>query len=227
MNSLHFVQKTQLASDIFQFDFEPTSPIAYAAGQFGEFYQRLPEGGTHSRWLSLSSSPTENVISFITRISANPSVYKNQLQHLQPGHSITMSAPMGDFVAPRDKKIPMIFIAAGIGINPVRSICRFLTDTAQSRKLFLFYIAKSENDFILLDELNPCASHIELTTRHPHSSKILQFYQQHKAVSQSYSPRIYISGPETIATAISHQLIQAGVDQLHIVTDYFSGYSSL
>ena len=50
---------------------------------------------------------------------------------------------MGDFVLPKDTTLPLVFVAGGIGVTPIRSMVKWLTDTDQKRTIHVIYAARS------------------------------------------------------------------------------------
>src|SRR3989344_7668 len=128
------------------FWFKPERPLAYTAGQFIEMY--LPHDNPDERgikhWFTLSSSPTEELVSITTKLAgAKSSSFKKTLFALRPGVEIKIVEPMGDFVLPKDIGIPLIFVAGGMGITPFRSIIKWLSDRNEKRDITLLYAASA------------------------------------------------------------------------------------
>jgi ferredoxin-NADP reductase len=134
----------QLADGITTFWFKPEGRFRYEAGEFTEMYiPHIADERGEKRWFTLSSSPTEPLLGVTTSFSeALSSSFKQALQRLQPGDNVQLAEPMGDFVLPKDEDIPLVFIAGGLGITPVRSIIQSLIDTGQKRSAQLLHIAK-------------------------------------------------------------------------------------
>src|SRR5258708_897456 len=109
------------------FWFQPPKGFTYTAGQFIELY--IPHDNPDERgikhWFTLSSSPTEPLISITTKYAGKKSsTFKQHLFVLKPGAELYAVEPMGDFVLPQDKSIPLIFVAGGIGVTPFRSMVK-------------------------------------------------------------------------------------------------------
>lgn len=225
---IRFIGATQLANAIYRFDFEPPVPLRYLAGQFVELH--IPHSSDDRgdrRWLSLSSSPTEKVISFTTKIPPKPSSFKRVLRALQPKQEVSISEPMGDFVLPRISDIPLIFVAAGVGISPIRSISKFIIDSADSRKLAVLYVAKDKTQHCYLEEVRQAGAHVTLTTDTLNTKTVVRFCALQQKMIGFTPARIYLSGPEKMVDQQREALIQAAFDPRHIITDAFTGYDSL
>lgn len=95
--TLEFVE--ELSQEIKTFWFKKPSSFSYIAGQFVELYlpHKADERGP-KRWFTLSSDPSNELISITTKTVNKPSSFKSALSKLQAGDEIEMSDTMGDFV---------------------------------------------------------------------------------------------------------------------------------
>ena len=113
-------RRSQLeTSDIRTFFFKTDKPLDHTAGQFSEWTieHDNPDSRGRHRWFTISSSPSEELISFTTRFDPKGSSFKKALLKLQPGDVIKVSHAMGDFVLPKLIQTPLIFVAGGIGVE--------------------------------------------------------------------------------------------------------------
>lgn len=215
------------------FWFKPEQPFFYTAGQFTELYIPHPDADTRGlrRWFTLSSSPTEPLISITTKLAGQAgSSFKQRLQVLQPGDTIQADEAMGDFVLPKDTTIPVVFVAAGIGVTPVRSIVTWLIATGEERHVSLLQATSTQAQLAYAD----------LWRRYP-----LAYTPIVKRPASGYTglageltaPRIlniappdarniyYLSGPEQLVEKLTKDLVAAGIPDYRVVTDYFHGYT--
>lgn len=221
-----------LNAELKTFWFKPQQPLTYIAGQFIEIY--LPHDKSDNRgqkrWFTLSSSPSEPLISITTRFNkVKMSSFKQNLLLLQPKSVITISEPMGDFVLPKDTKIPLLFVAGGIGVTPFRSIIKWLIDTDQKRQIQIILAAKSTSDFVFLDifkkyQLEPIL--ISQDSPKPsilNADIILDTYQTNNLNTKT----IYLSGPEGMIESLNVDLLKLNIKKEQIVSDYFPGYTQI
>ena len=112
------------AENIVTFFFKPEQSVQYTAGQFVELTipHNNPDKRGIKRWLTLSSSPKQALLSITTKFASTSSSYKTALLKLEPGTELNMSSPIGDFVLPKLSQTPLIFVAGGIGITPFHSM---------------------------------------------------------------------------------------------------------
>lgn len=223
-----------LTQTIKTFWMEPPKPFKYTAGQYIEMSLPHPnsdERGT-KHWFTLSSSPTEPLLSITTRFSVPGSTFKKTLSNLRPGDSIDLSEPMGDFVMPIDPDIPMVFIAGGIGVTPFRSMVKWLIDSGKRRDIQALLAVTSPDDVVFKDLFQ--AAGIEPTliisqppvgwrgeSGHLTAGKIL------KIIKDYYGKQIYISGPEPMVEALNDELQKSGIPKQQLVGDYFPGYKPI
>jgi len=131
------------------FRFELKEPIDFSAGQFLQVITKTEPA--LKRYLSISSSPTESYyIEFTKKLTQSD--FSKVLDRLKPGDPIKVQLPLGKFtLRPEDKKIA--FISGGIGITPIRSICKYAADKNLDVDIILIYANQSIKDIIFHDEL--------------------------------------------------------------------------
>jgi ferredoxin-NADP reductase len=223
MIQVHFDHSKEIAKNIRSFYFKPISDIKQIAGQFIELYipHENPDEHGIKHWFTLSSSPTEDLWTITTKLNPEcSSTFKTALQNLQPGTELTMAAPMGDFVLPKDPAIPLLFVAGGIGCTPYRSMIKYLQDTREKRDITLLYATSSAEEIAFRDVFEVLNSNfIPLVGDRLTSAKILEYA----------SPRhyIYLSGPEPMIEILDNELKEAGADPDHLRTDFFPNYTTI
>jgi len=73
-------------------------------------------------------------------------------KHLKEGDKVVLNGPYGDFFL-RDSSCPIISIAGGSGMAPLKSIFFDMLAHGNQRKTMYFFGAKSRRDLFLLDEM--------------------------------------------------------------------------
>jgi glycine betaine catabolism B len=223
-----------VAEGIKTFWFKPEKPVRYTAGQFTELY--LPHTADDRgirRWFTISSSPTEPLIGITTKSAGEAgSTYKKLLFGMQPGTPLQLADPMGDFVLPKDMSIPLVFIAIGMGVTPVRSMVKYLCDTGEKRNIQIMYAATHDNQLAFLPLFK--ASGFPLTTIVKKPSPA--YHGETGTITTECILRIapdngqkyyYLSGPEIVVEVITKELIATGIAPERVITDYFPGYPQL
>ncbi len=215
------------------FWFEPAQKISYTAGQFIELYipHDHPDERGIKHWFTLSSSPTEKLISITTKFAGQKSsTFKKHLFALSPGAKLQIVEPMGDFVLPIDRAIPLVFVAGGIGLTPFRSMIKWLSDTGEKRNIVALLAANAPKDFIFVDLFKDyCDQLIQIVSESDNNwhgeigrlsgEKIL------KLTGKPGGKRIYVSGPEPMVEILEKDLLNLGVPKPQLVLDFFPNYT--
>jgi ferredoxin-NADP reductase len=219
-----FEYAEHLTENIKTFWFRPERPVRYMAGQFTEI--RLPHRNADERgdkrWFSLSSSPSEPGLAITTRIgSGRLSSFKRQLFRLTPGAELSLSEPIGDFVLPKDQSLPLVFVAGGIGITPMRGMIKWLIDSGEKRDVKLLYAVRGEKEAVFSEFFKQYGADMRVTTNRLSAEDIIAF------AGPAENKLIYLAGPEPMIEALFKNLTNLGIDQKQLVVDYFPGYESL
>lgn len=228
-----FDHQEDIAGHIKSFWFKPERPLRYIAGQFTQLQLPLsnPDARGDKHWFTLSSSPSEPLVGITTKFTPEAgSSFKQALLDLQPGDPVLLAEPMGDFVLPKDPTIPLLFVAGGIGVTPIRSIIRWLHDTNEQRSVHLLYSVRKTHELAFRDlfemydmTLTPIVTEPDPSWQGQSmpltSDQIMQLAGPHHLV--------YLSGPEPMVETFVDELRGQGFPHHRLITDYFSGYPGL
>lgn len=234
--SLSLVNRVKDADGIYSFVFKSSHRPNFLPGQYMEW--TLPD--THSdkrgnrRYLTISSSPTEDELMFTLKIPPKPSSFKGSLGKMTPGNQMLAAQIAGHFTLPKDTSKPVVFIAGGVGITPYRSMIKYLLDKNQPRKMTLIYSANTPEE-LAFSSLFKQAEKVGLKTIHTITSPDIKNWAGEtgpvnaplvaKWVPDYKSPLFYISGPQAFVAGIRHELTNMGISHKQIITDFFPGYS--
>ncbi len=126
----------------------------YKPGQY--LYVKLSSG--LSNHFTISSSPTEPFLEFTKKLTGRP--FSNALDALRVGDRVRLGGPDGDFTFEGEHpKVGML--SGGIGITPLRSMCRYCTDKGLGSSITLIYSNHSPEDIAFKDDLE------EMQARNP------------------------------------------------------------
>lgn len=220
------LQKIERQSDdVSTFWFTKPEGWTHIAGQFVELTitHDMPDNRGQKRWFTLSSSPTEPLLGITTKRHESMSTFKQLLFGLAAGEHVTISQPMGDFVLPMHKDTPILFVTAGIGITPIRSMLTYLSDMEQSRTIAILYKARGINDLLFQQAMTGSGARLHPYISQQGDTLDAQVVLNH--AKQFEKPYIYISGPEAFTEQLFHELKEAGASTNRLVTDYFHGYN--
>ncbi len=209
--------------------------MRYTAGQFIEL--TLPHDNPDKRgqkhWFTLSSSPSEELLSITTKFATDHiSTFKQTLAALKPGQEVAMSDAMGDFVLPKDTSLPLVFIAGGIGVTPFHSMIQWLIDTQEHRTIQLLYAANVVEEVAFRDIFAKYGLPVTIILSKPPVNWKGQSGRLDAKKILELAPDVdrklyYLSGPEPMVEALVEGMKDAGVDKKRLVGDYFPNYTGV
>jgi len=132
------------------FRLEVKNPLDFKAGQF--LSVTLNNDLKLKRYLSISSSPTEkDYLEFTKKLTESD--FSKALANLRVNDQLTIQYPFGKFIL--DETFPKIaFLSGGIGITPIRSICKYVVDKNLGSDIVLVYSNRSARDVVFKDDFD-------------------------------------------------------------------------
>lgn len=217
------------------FRFRTKEEVNFKPGQF--FFVTIKiEGRERTKHFSFSNSPTEKgYIEFTKRITE--SEFSKALDRLKVGHWAKLKMPYGSFTF-EGEYAKIAFLSGGIGITPIRSICKFVTDEKLPTDIVLLYGNSKEEDIIFKQDLDNIQAvnkniHIVYTLTSPDADKDKWSgktgYIDDKMIREGmpdYRKRVfYICGPPKMVESLINILKnKLGVQEDKIKIENFVGY---
>lgn len=215
--------------DVMSFRLE--ADACYTAGQFMAVHAGSKE--KPRRWLSISSSPTEKgYLEFTKKMTGSD--FCKELGALRTGDMMHVQLPYGAFVLrPQDTKVA--FLSGGIGITPVRSICKCIVDSNLGVDATVVFGNRTVRDIAFRDDFEsmmkryprlrlihvlsePCeelACELGVINARIVRSEIPDFAER----------RFFLCGPPVMVEALKKMLSgDLGIGAERIVTEQFAGY---
>ena len=133
------------------------APFPYRAGQAAA----LAAGSAELTPYSIASAPHETAredwLEFLIKVDGSTRVGA-VVEGLQPGADIRVEGPTGNFTLPDIvPATPLLFIAGGTGIAPLRSMILEALHRGRHEHLALVYSARTPSEFAYADELRGLA----------------------------------------------------------------------
>ncbi|HSX17465.1 MAG TPA: FAD-dependent oxidoreductase [Patescibacteria group bacterium] len=227
-----FDHAEDIAESIKTFWFKPEQPVRYIAGQYTEMYLPHPDHDNRGerRWFTVSSSPTDPMVSITTKFAReNSSTFKQTLASLAPGAQLKLADPMGDFVLPKDPTIPLVFVAGGIGVTPFHSMIKYLSDTGERRNIHMIYAVTHIMELAFQPLFKDYGLRLSVVVKEPPASYrgitgSLEAADILQLAPDDGNTLYYLSGPEPMVEAFTKGIKHQGVNKHRIVSDYFPGY---
>lgn len=219
-------KREKIAENTYAFHFAPAKRFDFDPGQYMAW--TLPHKGADERgvrrFFTISSSPNEGEVVVSIKVPQSPSSFKQTLMHMEPSEKIIANDPVGEFVLPKDKSIPIAFIAGGIGVTPFVSMAKWIVETGEKRDIVLLYANSSEEEISYSDILTQAEKYgmktiYLLSRRDGHiDQKMIR-----SKIPDWKKRTFYISGPQVMVAGTEKILKDIGAKK--IKTDYFPGYN--
>ncbi|UCB57820.1 MAG: FAD-dependent oxidoreductase [Candidatus Omnitrophota bacterium] len=141
----------QRTPNVKSFRFKLNKDVDFKPGQF--FFVSIKIGGKEqTKHFSFSNSPTEKgYVEFTKRITE--SEFSKALEGLKVGDWAQLKMPYGSFTFTGEYE-KIAFLSGGIGITPIRSICKFVADKRIPSDIILLYGNNKEEDIIFREDLD-------------------------------------------------------------------------
>lgn len=198
------------------FDYEPGDWVDL------NFHDGNPNGGIT---YSLSSSPTEDILSIAFTLGISP--FKRRLQALKQGDAMYISQYGNAYGFHLKENRSSVLIAGGIGIAPFRSMLKEMSDSSNKNDVQLLYLSK-ETSFIFANEIDLWKKQLPNIDVQYIDTKQLSRKKREKLLTELVNKNAhhyYIAGPEGMVEATEHLLIDdMGISPKDIRIDSFGGY---
>ncbi|AAN54429.2 hybrid-cluster NAD(P)-dependent oxidoreductase [Shewanella oneidensis MR-1] len=159
-NQLVCVERWHETADVVSFRFQAGEPMKfdYKPGQFITFVLEI-NGEQACRSYTLSSTPSRPYSLMVTIKRVDGGLVSNYLiDHLQPGQTVRVLPPTGQFNLFDIPANKYLFLSAGCGITPMYSMSRYLTDTQINADIAVVHSARTQADIIFKNTLETMAA---------------------------------------------------------------------
>ncbi len=207
-------------------------PFTFVPGQFLNVAFSIG-GARMNRSYSISSSPTERgYVDLTIKREPRGAVSRHIVDLLKVGDLIEAAGPVGKFTFDGSEAESIVLISAGVGITPMVSITRYLTERSWQGDIFFIYTCRTPADFIFADDVaalqqrNP-RLHVAVTSTKAHGTEWkgprgrLTNELLAQTVPDLASRRIHICGPPTMMEATKAILTEMGVPQDQVKSEHF------
>jgi ferredoxin-NADP reductase len=213
------------------FRLEIPGVLDFKAGQF--LSVKLQDNSQLKRYLSISSSPTEKCYLEFTK-KLTESDFSKTLDSLKAGDQVVIQYPFGKFVL--DESVSKIaFLSGGIGITPIRSICKYVVDKSLGQDIVLVYANRSVKDVVFKDDFDAMVksysrlrvAHVLCETEPGFKCIVGRINRQvvKNEIPDYQERKFYLCGPPQMVEAMRKLLAEElGVLPDLIVAENFQGY---
>ncbi|AWI87950.1 flavodoxin [Methylobacterium sp. DM1] len=208
-------------------------PFDYLPGQFMNVEVEPAPGDVARRAYTITSSPTRQAYAELSiKREAQGKVSQFLHDRVSVGDLLKVGAPYGAFTFTGMDEDSIVLIGGGVGITPLMSVLRYLTDRTWPGEIYFVYSARSTAEFVFRDEL------AYLQRRHPNLHVLATMSRSEgtewmgpegqitRELLQASVPdiakrRIHVCGPPPMMTAMKEALAALGVPADKIHTEAF------
>jgi glycine betaine catabolism B len=197
-------------------------PFEHVAGQYLNLALTI-DGKRVNRSYTIASSPTRRAY---CEISVKRASYGSVHLHdtWKEGDLVKISAPAGTFVFHGHESKRIVLIAGGIGITPMMSVLRSLTDRGWAGDIYLVFSVRTPSDVVFAAELD------YLKARHPNLHVLVMVTSEVGRVTaealRAFVPDfargpVMLCGPDPMMTAMRALLVGMGIPDGEIHQEAF------
>ena len=190
-------------------------------------------GARMNRSYSISSSPTQReYVDLTVRREPRGAVSRHIDDLVKVGELIEAGGPVGKFTFTGKEADSIVLLSGGVGITPMMSITRYLTERSWGGEIFFIYTCRTPADFIFAEELarlerRNSKLHVAVTVSRPEGTDwkgsrgriTREFLTQ--AVPGLASRRVHVCGPPSLMDTVGTILTDLGVPSDSLKTEAF------
>ena len=218
------------AQNAYSLIFDPNSELIWNAGEYVEIklpHENVDDRGIE-RYFSISSAPSEGIVMITTRFfDEKASSFKKAFFELKTGESIEVKKPSNSdsFFNANDSKKEYIFLTAGIGITPVRSVIKEYHLKGRHLKGTLLYANKND-EYIFGEELGRMSKDMPNFSLEKYHGKRIGREVLEELLKEYTNSIFNISGTREFTTQMKEMLLKdLNMDILNVRTSSFGdGY---
>jgi ferredoxin-NADP reductase len=160
--------------------------------------------------------------------------FSKKLDNLKAADQVTIQYPFGKFVLD-EASLKIAFLSGGIGITPIRSICKYVVDKNLGTDIVLVYANRSVRDVVFKEDFDVMmrsypalrVAHVLCETEPGFKCTVGRINREViiNEIPDYQERKFYLCGPPQMVEAMSKILTQElGLAHAMIITENFQGY---
>ena len=207
-------------------------PFTFVPGQFLNVAFSIG-GARMNRSYSISSSPTHReYVELTVRREPRGAVSRHIVDLLKVGDQVEAGGPVGKFTFTGTEADSIVLISAGVGVTPMMSITRYLTERSWDGDIFFIFLCHNPADYMFANEIaalqraNP-KLHVAVTVSKPEGTDWTGLRGRitkellTQTVPDLASRRIHLCGPPSMMDATKAMLAELKVPPDQVKTEAF------
>ncbi|TKK66311.1 2Fe-2S iron-sulfur cluster binding domain-containing protein [Ilyomonas limi] len=210
-------------------------PFNYLPGQFVTVTVSA-NGVPVKRSYTIASSPTLRDCCEITVKHEEKGTVSHYLHtQVHEGDLLQLTGPSGKFTFTGQEADSIVLIAGGVGVTPMMSVIRYLTDRSWKGDIYFFFSCKDEDNIIFREEIEYLQKrfpnlHVFIILNEVEDNSKNAFIKGriskevlYEHVPEIISRRIHICGPPPMMDAVKEMLEELQVPKENVITEIFAG----
>jgi ferredoxin-NADP reductase len=203
----------------------------HLAGQHVDVRLTAEDGYVAERSYSIASAPGEQLAITVEDLP-DGEVSPYLVEEARPGDQFELRGPIGGYFVWDGGARPLLLVAGGSGVVPLRSILRHRERIGSSTPARLLYSARSLDDVVYRAELDSYGGGAEviytLTRRQPpgwtgRSGRVDDAMLTQVAWPAGQHPEAYVCGPTNFVESVAGGLVRIGYPAQSVRTERFGG----
>ena len=213
-----------------RFQMSDDQPFEFAPGQWIGLEEEVPGVGPRRSSYCIFSPPSDDGrFELLIRV-LDDGPLSAHMASFEPGYTIKFRGPRGKAMLPKPADRELVFMATGVGMAPIYSLCRHLERLGDERRIRLYWGLRLTDDICLLDELDEIAAHLpNFSYRISLSQPPADWSQLRGRLTESVPPlletlggkRFCLSGNGAMIEEMELALCSLGVDRTSIYEERF------
>jgi len=205
----------------------------HLAGQHVDVRLTADDGYQAQRSYSIASAPEDERLELTVERLETGEVSPYLVDVVQPGDQLELRGPIGGYFAWRTSLGgPLLLVAGGSGVVPLRAMLRHRAATGDSTPATLLYSSRTLDEVIYRDELSALdqgdgvSVRLTLTRQTPAGWTGLRRRVDADMLRQlawrtDESPLAFVCGPTSFVEAVANALVELGYDPQRVRTERF------
>jgi ferredoxin-NADP reductase len=205
----------------------------HRAGQHVDVRLTAEDGYQAQRSYSIASAPDDGQLVLTVERLEDGEVSPYLVDELRPGDALELRGPIGGyFVWEQSFGGPLLLVAGGSGVVPLRAILRYWARGDREVPARLLYSSRSLEEVIYREELGRLRAEdgadvqLTLTREWPedwqgHRGRVNQRLLEEIAWPPEARPLSYVCGPTAFVETVAEELVRAGHEPSRIRTERF------
>jgi CDP-4-dehydro-6-deoxyglucose reductase/ferredoxin-NAD(P)+ reductase (naphthalene dioxygenase ferredoxin-specific) len=200
-------------------------PFTFSAGQFAS----VIFAGCPPRDYSMANTPDDRMLEFHVRLTPGGATSSYVAEKLKVGDAVRVEGPFGTSYLRESHRGPIIAVAGGSGMAPIKSIVEQALNKAMPQHIYFYFGARTERDLYLVEHFEALAAKHPQLHFMPVLSEGVGGARRHGLVHETVAAdfdefdgcKAYLAGPPVMVEAATRLFETRDMRRVDIHADAF------